>query len=291
MNNIVTNTDTSNKIVLFELNTGCGFFSVFFHLCQAYLYAKQQNIPFYITHNKWSHTYKNGWHDYFDTLEYLPQNNPKVSPIICKHGQLPIFNSRYTNQQLIYCIKDIFKLKPFIIDSAEKYIHDVLQNNYIFIYVRRGDKHTETKFVSEFNIIKLINPNPNINIFIQTDDYTVIEIFKRLLPKHNIFYLVDPNKRGHYQSKRFLNSLSDPNPYKSNAKVFNDNDNKQYVFDDTVELLTSCYISSKSIHNWVDYSSNVGRFIKLLSFDKTSPYNTTRVPNLNTPVRPEYSIV
>lgn len=287
--NVNLDTSAKNEIVLFTLNKSYGFFSMFFHLCKAYIYASKMNIPFFITHNDWAYNFKSGWYDYFDSLQYFVSDN-NYSIIHCKHISIPSFIPTYKNNDYIDCIKKIFILKPFIINKATEYINNVLQNNYIAIYVRRGDKYTETKFIPEETIINKINPDINTNIFIQTDDYTVVENFKRLLPNHNIFYIIPENKRGHYQSNLYLNKSNDNNKYKSLCVPFNDINDPEYIFNDTTELLTGMYICSKAAQCWVDYSSNVGRFIKLFAFDNTFSYNTSKPVILENTVEPFYYI-
>jgi hypothetical protein len=280
-----------NTVIEFELNKSCGFFSVFFFLCKSYIYSKQNNIPFYINHNNWPYLYKLGWHDYFDSLNTLPSDCKNTNTVIkCKHLTIPHYFPRYTNEEYISCIKEIFILKPFIIDIANEYIKNVLNDDYISIYVRRGDKFTETKFISEEDICKKINLDISKNIFIQTDDYTVVENFKKILPNHKIFCRLPENKRGHYQNYYYLNRNDDKNIFKLQAKSFNDISDINYIFNDTIELLSSIYISSKAHTCWVDYSSNVARFIKLFSFENTYSYNTDIPVHIKSKVEPFYNI-
>jgi hypothetical protein len=279
----------TDKIVVFELNTSCGFFSIFFHLCQAYIYASKNNIPFYIINNNWAYTYKIGWHDYFTTLTlYTPSQNTNIT---CKHGSMPCYIPKYTNREYINCIKDIFKLNSDIVANAEHYVHNVIQGDFIYIYVRRGDKFTETKFISESDILKKISNIGDFNkVFIQSDDYTVVENFRQLLPTHSVYSLVPDKKRGHYQSMRYINMTDTHNKYKNVCTSFNDLNDRDIVYSDVIEMMTGILIATKAKHCWTDSSSNVGRFIKLFSFDNTLFYNTDKPVNLDASTAPYWSI-
>ncbi len=46
------------KAVLFVLGNSVGFFSMYFTLCKAYLYAKEKGAKFYIDHDAWNYTYE-----------------------------------------------------------------------------------------------------------------------------------------------------------------------------------------------------------------------------------------
>lgn len=276
----------SEKTIIFELNKSCGFFSVLFFLCKFYIYAKKNDFKFYIKYDKWSYDGGYGWHGYFDSLlEYdnsdslLEYDNSDGNIMVFKHGSyLPKIVPTYELFEYINVIREIFIPNKEIMEKAEEYIKNTIKEPYISIYVRRGDKHTETRFISETSIINKIKRKNDINnntkFFIQTDDYTVIENIKKILPNNEIFYLVPETKRGHYQSEQYLNDKKDKNPYKNEITIgFNDISDKNIVKNDTIELITSIIISSRASQCWFDQDSNVGRFLKLYSPENTFSYN------------------
>ena len=266
------------QIFIFYLNKSFGFFSTFFFLCKAYIYCKENNIDFYIEHLDWAYDGGNGWHYYFDSLS-LFNGDKKIHNIITgSQGSPNIWHHfpKYKIKDYITCINEIFMLKEMHYNEAINYINNVICDEYISIYVRRGDKCAENKFINENTIINTIKPKINDKIFIQTDDYTVIENIQKLLPDNKIFYLIKNTKRGHYQSAGYINMKNDQNIYKSQIIPFNNINNKDLIREDTLELLTGIVILTKAKNCWVDNRSNVGRFIKLYS-----PMNTYSYDNVS----------
>jgi hypothetical protein len=252
--------------VVFELDTSFGFFSVFFFLCKSYIYAKNTNQQFYIHHNEWGYDGGKGWHGYFTTLECYP-GNPQATYWI-KHGNMPCNIPTYSLTEYIECIPEIFILQPELLHIVETYI-DEINGPYIAIYIRRGDKYAESAFISESDILSKVVMSDCNTIFIQTDDYSVVECIRNLLPDKKVLSRVSVNKHGHYQNKIYLQNARDTNPYKDEARAFNDTKDNSI---DTVEFLTSCIISMRAKACWVDYSSNVGRFLKLASPETVHAY-------------------
>jgi hypothetical protein len=144
------------------------------------------------------------------------------------------------------------------------------------VYVRRGDKHTESTFVNEKDIVERIDMTSCETLFVQTDDYSVVERMRDLLPDKHVICRIPASKRGHYQSEVYLRNARDKNPYKKDAIGFNNITDRMIVYNDTVELLTSCLISSRAQACWVDFGSNVGRFLKLLSPETVQSYSGGR---------------
>lgn len=259
--------------IVFTLNTSCGFFSIFFFLCKAYIYAKKNNLPFYIKNNKWAYDGGKGWHGYFTSLKLYLDNEKSSQPQIWSHGSIPHTIPKYPLSEYIECIPEIFCLQPELLAMARQFVQDI-GTDFLSIYVRRGDKHTETNFLREEEILKKIGfaEKSYTHIFLQTDDYSVIERFRVLLPNCTIHSRIPITKRGHYQSQQYLYNSRDKNPYKQDAVAFNDIQDKDRIREDTIELLTSIVISSMAKECWVDASSNVGRFLQLYSPLNTYPY-------------------
>ena len=177
---------THKTAVVFNLDKSndAAFYSLFLFMCESYIIAKKYNYDFYIYDKEWPYLYEKGWHDYFDSLNvYTDDIGSKYANVIqCYHGNI---NSLIENvkdykgttlQEYIDCIKDIYKLKPHIIEKANEIISN-MGRDYTALYIRRGDKMTsgESKYVSTSDILKMIDINNNNPLFIQTDDYTVVE--------------------------------------------------------------------------------------------------------------------
>lgn len=263
--------------VVFALNTSCGFFSIFFFLCKAYIYAKKNNLPFYIKEDKWAYDGGKGWHGYFTSLKLYSDNETtlqsKPPQQLWSHGSIPLTIPKYPLSEYMDCIPEIFCLQPELAHTADQFVRN-MGGDFLSIYVRRGDKHTETAFLREEDILKRIGfaEKSYTHVFVQTDDYSVVERFCKLLPDCTIHSRIPTTKRGHYQSQQYLRNHLDKNPYKQDAIAFNDIQDKDRIHEDTIELLTSIVISSMAKECWVDTSSNVGRFLQLYSPLNTFPY-------------------
>jgi hypothetical protein len=230
----------SNKAcILFQLTNHHGFFSSLFFLISSYCYAKHIGLPFFIQNNGWQYTHKLGWHDYFSSLLELPE-----------HHEYLVYtsNAGYTpsEEEIITALREIYTPHSHIIGQIPKYDTS--------IYVRRGDKYVESSFVSEEVILQIcFPPSP---LFVQSDDYTVIEKFQSLLPTHIIETLTLPTERGSYYCKEYVNVNNiTPNLEKS----------PQQIFDETCVFLRAIQICIQSKVCWTDSESNVGKFQKYMS--------------------------
>ena len=238
-----------NKPIVFKLNNNGGFFSLFFFVCQAYIYAKKYNHSFYIkTEDGWIYTYKNGWKDYFTVIDEFNENDAIfISHETMQYNTDLTENKHFTVQDYVNAIQEIIKFVPNIQEKIEQE-QAKLGDNYIAIYIRRGDKITSGES-NGIDIRKLVNEfginNKETTIFVQTDDYGVIDELKQFVsPKSKIVTLTPKNKFGSTQA----------NNYKMN---------KLDVYNDTIELLVSCILCANATEAYIDTRSNVGRFIKL----------------------------
>lgn len=120
--------------------------------------------------------------------------------------------------------------------------------NSFGLQIRRGDKITETKNTKLSDYIqkaKLINPKIK-NFTICTDDYTVIEEFKKEFPEF-VFYTLCPDNRKGYSQTSF-NKIKD----------------KRLKKQETINLLKDSYLLYYSEYFIGTYSSNISRYITLI---------------------------
>ena len=243
-------------IVVHDL-TGGGFFSLFFFLCSSYIYAKKYNYKLYIDNGEWDYKYKNGWNDYFTSL--IMYDNLLQNKKIIKRGHATKYGYNdekdFTLKEYVEAIRYIFKPNIDIEQKAKEYI-DNLGKNYSSIYIRRGDKITsgESHFISTKDILNFTDIQDNCKVlFVQTDDYSVVEEIKEILPNCAVHTMTPINKKG-----------------STNSDIHNAS--REDVKKDTDELLISTIISANANKCWADYRSNVGRFLKLYSFDKKNVF-------------------
>lgn len=141
----------------------------------------------------------------------------------------------------------IYRPNQFLNNHIQKEINSIkLPLNYIGINIRRGDKNTEFDYVPLDRFIKEIeNYSTCQNIFVFTDDFTVIEEIKLnidFMNKYKLYHLVDENERGYIHTD-FLKLSS-----------------KQKE-DKILKMLTSMEIMSKADLSLGSYTNNPGFFL------------------------------
>jgi len=269
----------TNSAIIYVLWSKQGFFSVFGYMLRVYLFAKEKHVPFFIEHNNWQYTYKNGWHDYFKTLNVY-DNNSKYTNIERYENEAEYNGSKvplYTIKEYINAIKEIFILN----DNLQDFINNFIKNigrDYMSIYIRRGDKIVDGPLPSIDEILKQTTiMDDGTPIFVQTDDYTIIEEMEKKFPSCKIFTLTEKDERGSNNHK-LLDAT--PDERKKNTDNF----------------LCACAITSKAKIGWSYYDSNVGIFIKLLGYYTIKLYIDNRrtkeeidnIMNLNYKGHPGY---
>jgi len=246
--------------IVYQLNAGGGFFSTFFFLCKAYLTAKKLRIPFYVEDKGWPYTYDRGWRDYFRSLEAPPTilvNARRVTHIT--QGS----EEHFLLREYVDASRDIFKLQPHLLQRANNIVAR-LPSNYIAVFVRRGCKLVEeAKLIPVSDILAKIPHTSDTVFFVQTDDYTVVEEFKALHPPDKVISTVPPTKRGSYHVRRFIN-MEKNNPHVQNIVPLLEQGPEQRKVE-TEEMLVGITVCLMAPECWTDFTSNVGRFIKLVA--------------------------
>jgi len=240
-------------IVVFELTNSAGFFSTFWFLCKAYLYAKENNWPFFIESTSWQYTYKDGWHDYFKTLTNFKKDQHPPTTDIKRYshnniGNVPDYSIR---RYIDTAIKEIYILN----DNIQQIINDKIKEygTYKSLYIRRGDKTSE-RIVSTAEILAQTSlKDDGSRIFVQTDDYRAVEEVKAALPSCIVLSIVPKDSVGANNGEL---SSKPPNIRKAH----------------TEEVLVSNGILLGSTEGWTYSYSNVGAFHKLSGYDKIHLY-------------------
>jgi FkbM family methyltransferase len=275
--------DSINPKVVFELNSGLnnggGFFAVFFFMCNAYIHAKKNNLEFSITNKGWPY---GNWNDYFTTLNHVVYDG-LTNYIRCAHMELDVDKWKYPLEEYSIAIKDMFQLNSTLINRANK-ILESLGTNYKSIFVRRGDKVTECPNIPLADILSHIVYNETTKFFIQTDDYSVVEEFRNILPQNTIISTVPENKRGSYHSVRIKSQLGKYELISLEEK------SKEQKNIETEEMLVGLYVCANSNECWTDSTSNVGRFLKLYGGRNVHIYPEDIEININSYAHPAWSL-
>jgi len=244
----------SSKTVIFTNTNNAGFGSVLGFMLQAYVYAKKNSYPFIIKEKNWNYTYEKGWHDYFESLQaynprlvYPNQQNFQHD----QTNQLP----NYTYKDYTDAMKEVYRPNEDICNAANEFIEKI-GGPYYSIYVRRGDKTSgKLKEMDAINLESLIKKTgiKDGNVFVMSDDYSVVDEIKELLPNCNIFTLTDSRNSG-YLAER--NRAESKGVKKRNAE----------------ELFTSMEVFHLGEKGWADNRSNLGRILKLRGQEKVALY-------------------
>jgi hypothetical protein len=278
--------------VVYTLDERGGFFSSFFFLCEAYLYAKKQGLPFFVDSSRWIY---GRWHTFFQTLQewdngfsspFTERESPShvkglgscqdlwkegkslgfshmYSKIVtCNHNDLRSIGRFVENGGIrILCTNS---LKEYIDSVAEIFVlKEELQiriqeeayrlGPYKALFVRRGDKiiSGEAEHVSLSTILSQTNFVSEDTIYVQSDDYTVVEEMQTMFP--NVRHTINSDQRGSIHEEFIKLSEDDRIAH-------------------TKGMLIGLGLCGKAMECWTDETSNVGRFLKLAFFETTYLY-------------------
>lgn len=138
----------------------------------------------------------------------------------------------------------IYRFNKRSISKLDNYIHKIkLPNEYISLHIRRGDKNLEWTSLTLEEFMNKASPFiSSQNIFLLTDDYTVIEEICSKYPQWRIFTLTNKTERG-YIHNDFVNLK------------------KKAIEERIIKLLASIEIIKTSSLFIGTYTTNVGLFI------------------------------
>ena len=244
------------------MTNNAGFGSVLGFLVQCYIYAKEKGHTFVVKEDGWNYTFKQGWHDYFKSLDdydpsanYGHQENYRHSSV----DGVP----KYSLGQFNEAMKEIYVLNNDMMARVEAFI-DEIGGPFVSIYVRRGDKVSGGfKEMDAIDLGSLIKDTgiQSGNVFVMTDDYSVVEEVKKLLPAAcKIFTMTEPASRG------------------ADADVLRKNGHEERKKHGE-ELVTSIEVFNRGEKGWADNRSNLGRLLKIRGLDKIVLYPATDTSN------------
>jgi hypothetical protein len=125
-----------------------------------------------------------------------------------------------------------------------------LPDKYISCHVRRGDKNTESDYVSLEKYIKYLEKYEISDVYVSTDDYTVYKMLQKEKPEWKWHTLCNISDKGYDQS--IFNNI-------------NDEQKKNHI----VELFASVEIMNKSTLFIGTKTSNLGLFMSIYNPDIT----------------------
>lgn len=256
-------------IVVFDFTNYAGFFSQFWFLCQAYIYAKNNKYPFYVNSSKWNYTSKDGWHDYFTSLkEYKDDGSDREIKRYAHFNNIGI--PTYKIADYVQAVKEIYAPNAHIDAKVQAYVKE--NGSYNSIYIRRGDKKIDNTMDPIKDLIGHTDlKDDGSKLFVQTDDYAMIKELQDLLPSVEILTTTPKEKHGSHSTDIIMMS-----PEKRKGE--------------TEEFLVSIGIFLAGKNCWTDIRSNVGRFHKFAAFDRVKYYPDYKDVDINKETMPQYSI-
>jgi len=233
----------------------------------SYIYAQKNGYDFSVAAENWQ--YGNEWHDCFTSLKKYDPSVKYDKEEKISHGTK---FEKYTLREYNKAIAEIFLPVPEISARAEAF-KGTIGGPYVCLQIRRGDKTSGAeKEMDPVDIPKLIGEVgiKDGNVFVMTDDYSVVEEITKLLPACKIFTMTEPGSRG--ASAHAIRAYT-PEEKKKHAS----------------ELIASIEVFNGGEKGWSDTRSNLGRLLKIRGLDKVILYPTddsTRNIPLNTIVDP-----
>jgi hypothetical protein len=153
-----------------------------------------------------------------------------------------------------YILNTFFTFQhKFETDMLKIYDSINIKDKYISIHVRRGDKINENPYCKLIDYVNIIKKNETKNVFIMTDDVSIIDDFKNILPDdYTIFSNENNNLNGFELCKLHTSSNTFENCY-----------SKEVQYNILCNLFAEIKIAEESELFIGDFRSHVSVFICL----------------------------
>jgi len=285
--------------IIYEFtNAGYGFFSQYWGMLSLYIFSKRKGMQFYLDDTKWLFRHTKGWRDYFSSMNIYSES--EISQPVYRNIPHHLMEE-FTLEEYCMADKDIFQLNINIKNKIQQY---TFPENYDAILIRRGDKMIlEATLIPVREYVEKLLEKGSKNIFVQTDDYSVVQEIKNLVKDYNIeIFTLCPNDRHgcfvYYsniedgskvsnENMEYVRSVPKP---KKQVNEYTSEEMKEHV----EELLMAVEISRRSRYLVTDFQSNISRYLYVTH---NNPENVITVrneekPNFNTIMKcPMYGFI
>jgi hypothetical protein len=269
-------------MIISVLNRAAGFFSQFFFTVNHYIYCVKNKISFTLKSDDWTFLHEFGWTDYFIPVQLDFQDTNHINREY-GHGNIieDVSFSEYKD-----ALPLVYQYNYFIQSKINEKMCELqlVKGEYSSIFIRRGDKLLcESKFIETENYMEaLLKVEPDCKtIFLQTDDYNCYNDIMKYITANGldiqVITLCDKNLFGFTMSGvEFYNTNSnfeENNEYIHQIRSMNVKNkiifdmNKEEIREHMITFLVGLDIVLQSKLCITDYSSNVGKFIKLWNGD------------------------
>jgi len=248
------------KIVKYNL-TNRGLFSEINNMINGYIWAKRRGYGFVVNSSESRLYFSQGFTYFFKTIDddhIKPQHVFLVEGVRCPNFRA-IRSEKISFETKRKVTRSILEYTDHVRTKINHRIEDAnLPSSYCVLHIRRGDKVNEkpTRHEAEskrFEVDEYFSKLPRTmgltDIFVMTDNYAVIGEINEYVSLNSL------NTKIHH----FCDSTMD-------GHATNDRMKKNNFFNssEVINLLAECEIAKNSEYFICTFSSNVGRYIKLI---------------------------
>ena len=269
-----------------------GFYAEITSIARAMIYAHQKKLRFVLHSKNFAYQYKNGWADYFEPIgeEY----SPEMEPHVCEHYTFakkgdPFFSPKtrdtirafrvdtitvgdvtiHNMQEILTAfVKMLLRFNKKVKEDISLILNSLqLPEKYVTVHIRRGDKvgDEDIFYPTALYLQHLHTLDADTAVFVMSDDARTVQEVKDCLLyrglKNAVYSLCEAKHRGFdiwkLRAKAYFFGSAQ-------TTVNNDQEYAQYVYAETLRLLTETLIASHS-HQFISTAhSNVAKTVRFL---------------------------
>ena len=205
--------------LLFRIGIEAGFYSEYNNMLLCMLWCRQQGIEFILSSKGANFAPKMGWKTYF--LPFCKEwNLPYQTKLkracfsVCKrllgidyltYDVFWTMRKQEVTQEMIAQCRNMLKQTYRFNTRTKQAVSDCcrelpLPERYVAMHIRRGDKTLEAPHTALDRYMNVLQKHSDCrDIFVATDDYTVIQQLEEQYPDYHFFTLCPPQHRGYDQ--------------------------------------------------------------------------------------------
>lgn len=307
LNRFVAQNEAHDRLLVFHLGDR-GFYAEFTAVARAMSYAWQHKLQLVLKSDEFSYRYRDGWTDYFQP--FCPEYHPEMEPRVVLHARFGIypepkdiklkdrpnfmkiarylvqdfridFLTLHQNQNILKVFSAaLFRLNHETEVRTNASIDNLnLPQEYLAVHIRRGDKVGDEDIF--YPCKTYVDHLPDLDritaMFVLSDDYAAVvelqEYLEEIGQKKDIFTLCTEQHSGYdvWKMRRkelFFQAKSVQSERAQDVSYEN------YVYKETIRLLTETIVASRAVNFVSSRRSNVGTMIRFLH---TRPENCATI--------------
>ena len=224
---------TKRRRLLFRVGAEAGFYSEYNNMLLCMLWCKQHDIEFILSSKEANFAPEGGWNTYFLpfchelNLPYQAKMNLRYhAPEPSKGYRTRLKRACFSIGKRMHCIdyltydvfwqmreqqvtpelitqcrellKETYRFNPATVKAVQERCQQVqLPSSYVAIHVRRGDKTIEAPHTDLARYMDMLRTHTACkNVFVATDDYTVVEELRLQYAEYQFLTLTPPYTEG-----------------------------------------------------------------------------------------------